>query len=724
LTPTSEMLQINLIPIDFTPERTRKKTLTTSTPHSILFTPSAISSTSSSLLDIPNPKEHSTRPPQHDANATPLPPSQLFALREIYGRYTSGATSKRLALSSITRQSHRHNTQQTKTSAETEPTETSGTYATQVQSIGSHAFYLDTSGEVKAQAFAFIRKLYNDTGLHDMTLGDFLNYYTSTPSTDTARDTKVWEALQLHGYTIDRRHYPNPLACVSRNRHTRPNALPLCLRLVAKALGLRGFAHLSQHISHPDCAVATLDLSHNQCPDIAAHALASSLASNGSLRTLDLSHNRLGPNFFRTLQLSVASNPNLPLSRLTLVQVGMARHTGSIDAVGDLIRTSPYLTYLDLSHNDLGNVHAQALASALVDRSTLSEHRHTASGGSTGRSRHKRTMWGRASPGTHGGVCHLRVLHNRIGHYGASALGNACSHARSSITTLNLSHNPLGCVGGSFLSQCLKTSTTLRTLVLNHCALGMPLSANDGDRQGRDTAAVVQTTGHATGQAAPHDATGLYELIAALGYSTSLTSLSVSGNYCAGDPSTLFRATQVLCRQLPNTQLTHLDLSSLGLGCRGMVAIGQALRKASGVDELHTLQQRHQVFLQDNQQQLDRVEQELGACVAKLQQVRQYVTDKKQALSHDHDAFQLKNQHIVQHMVRHASRHSPVKAARVAQATQDKMHYTHRRMGRHAALSARMDELDALETAPARHIDVQVSVPRLYPSTVHRTGID
>ena len=154
------MLQINLIPIDFTPERTRKKTLTASTPHSILFTPSAISSTSSSLLEksppTPNPKEHSTRPPQHDANATPLPPSQLFALREIYGRYTSGATSKRLALSSITRQSHRHNTQQTST--ETEPTETSGTYATQVQSIGSHAFYLDTSGEVKAQAFAFIRK--------------------------------------------------------------------------------------------------------------------------------------------------------------------------------------------------------------------------------------------------------------------------------------------------------------------------------------------------------------------------------------------------------------------------------------------------------------------------------------------------------------------------------------------------------------------------------------
>jgi len=86
--------------------------------------------------------------------------------------------------------------------------------------------------------------------------------------------------------------------------------------------------------------------------------------------------------------------------------------------------------------------------------------------------------------------------------------------------------------------------------------------------------------------------------------------------------------------------------------------------------------------------------------------------DKKQALSHDHAAFQLKNQHIVQHMVAHASRpsFSPVKAARVAQATLDKMHYTHRRMGRHAALSARMDALDELETAPARHVDVQVSV--------------
>lgn len=430
------MLQINLIPIDFTPERTRKNTLAarslttpSSTVHSTLFTPS----------DVPNPEQHPphpTKPPRHDANANPLPPSQLFALREIYGRYTSGATSKRLALSSITKQAHRHNTQ---TSTETEQTETSGTFATQVQSIGSHAFYLDASGEVKTQAFAFIRKLYNDTGLHDMTLGDFLNYYTSTPSDDKLRDSKVWAALELHGYTVDRRHYPNPLACVSRNRHAHPNALPLCLRLVAKALGLRGFAHLSQHFSHPDCAVATLDLSRNQCPDIAAHALASSLASNGSLRTLDLSHNRLGPESLRTLCTSVASNPNLPLSRLTLVQVGLARHHASIDAVGALIRTSPYLTYLDLSHNDLGNVHAQALASALVDRSELYAHRQQASGGSTGRSRHKRTMWGRTPPGsTHGGVCHLRVLHNRIGHYGASALGNACAHGRSSITTLNL----------------------------------------------------------------------------------------------------------------------------------------------------------------------------------------------------------------------------------------------------------------------------------------------
>ena len=85
---------------------------------------------------------------------------------------------------------------------------------------------------------------------------------------------------------------------------------------------------------------------------------------------------------------------------------------------------------------------------------------------------------------------------------------------------MHLSHNPLGCVGGSFLSQCLKTSTTLRTLVLNHCALGMPLSTNDGDRQGRDTAAVVQS---------PHDATGLYELIAALGY---VTMVDNGGQWC------------------------------------------------------------------------------------------------------------------------------------------------------------------------------------------------
>ena len=86
-------------------------------------------------------------------------------------------------------------------------------------------------------------------------------------------------------------------------------------------------------------------------------------------------------------------------------------------------------------------------------------------------------------------------------------------------------------------------------------------------------------------------------------------------------------------------------------------------------DEIQRTQQRHRAFLQDNQQHIDRVEQKLDACVAKLRQVRRYVTEKKQALSHEHDAFQAKNQHMVQQLVHHASRKSPVKAARVAKVS-------------------------------------------------------
>ena len=283
---------------------------------------------------------------------------------------------------------------------------------------------------------------------------------------------------------------------------------------------------------------------------------------------------------------------------------------------------------------------------------------------------------------------------------------NACSHKYSNITTLNVSSNPIGCIGASFLATCLKKTSTLRTLILNKCSLGIRLATNDGDIKSKTNNNHNYTNNDNdnvdTTLNKKHDATGIFDIISVLGYTQSLTSLSMGDNYCHDDQKILLKAIGVLCRHLPNTQLTHLDVSSIGLGSHGIYEIGKALRKASGVDDVIKLKKNHKLFVQNINAQIQLIEKKLKNSIIKLKNIREYIFKKKNEMTMNHESFHLKNRSMINDIQKRASRKSPVKQQRQEQAAKDKMQYTSRLMGRNVILSKKIEEIEELETYPLR----------------------
>jgi hypothetical protein len=340
------MLQINLIPVNLTPDSKKSKKRINNESYIDTDSTGRLSKYNSSSYSSYNNDGVSSveRTRQRIFKNSQLTPSQTFALSEIYYRYQSGENSKRLALYSITRQSY----------ISPDSIGVGGkksTYSTQVESIGSSTFYLDASGEVKAKAFAYIRRLYNETGLKEMTLSDYLEHYGCYTNLN-----EIQKTLSIHGYTIDQKNYPHPFGeKIITERCAGSDYVPLCLNMASKSLGLRAFAHLSQHLSKPNCTISTLNLSNNHCPDVAGSVLASSLSLNTTIRTFILSNNLIGSSTLYTLCTSMSKSPNLPIQHLELININLSKGS-SIDAIGHLIRTSPYLKYLDLSKNGMCNV--------------------------------------------------------------------------------------------------------------------------------------------------------------------------------------------------------------------------------------------------------------------------------------------------------------------------------------------------------------------------------
>ena len=107
------------------------------------------------------------------------------------------------------------------------------------------------------------------------------------------------------------------------------------------------------------------------------------------------------------------------------------------------------------------------------------------------------------------------------------------------------------------------------------------------------------------------------------------TALSVAGNWCGDDVQGMVRCSRVLARHLPKTQLTHLNISGVGLGCNGVAAIGTALRRASGADDVIAIERNHQEEMKRLLGVLQAEENREKLAIRKLQQIREYVSSEK-----------------------------------------------------------------------------------------------
>lgn len=191
-------------------------------------------------------------------------------------------------------------------------------------------------------------------------------------------------------------------------------------KINAASLTLIASRLLAAHLPSPTAAVpsstlALLDLGGNGIGDAGAQSLAVALASNTSLRHLFLAANRITAAGARAITLALQRNQSSPLCELFL----FGNHLGDAGAqvLGDFLRVQ-----CAAAAND-GTDHS-SIVNQLCVGSTLSLSSSSATVG-----------------------------------------GNSTA-VRSSLTSLNVASNGIGCIGAAALASGLAQSACLKTLAL------------------------------------------------------------------------------------------------------------------------------------------------------------------------------------------------------------------------------------------------------------------
>ena len=160
----------------------------------------------------------------------------------------------------------------------------------------------------------------------------------------------------------------------------------------------------------------------------------------------------------------------------------------------------------------------------------------------------------------------LRLNGTGIDDDGAASVAE-CLNCNTSLSTLNLNHNKIGDVGAAFLGECLKHNTSLTTLNLLGNQIGDGGAAALGESLRHNTSLTALTL---LGNEIGHD--GAVALSECLKYNTSLISLDLNENRIGGDGVAALGE----CLKY-NTSLKKLNLDCNKIDSYGAVALAECL---------------------------------------------------------------------------------------------------------------------------------------------------
>ncbi|XP_075139383.1 NACHT, LRR and PYD domains-containing protein 3-like [Leptodactylus fuscus] len=123
------------------------------------------------------------------------------------------------------------------------------------------------------------------------------------------------------------------------------------------------FSDLMDALSSPDCMVEKLRLAYSALEHTSCIQLASLIRKNKSLKILDLSNNYLSGRHFSEL-MAALSSPDCRIEEVDLTHNKLSN--ASCIQLACIIRNSPFLKKLGLSHNQLSGPHFFVLVDALA----------------------------------------------------------------------------------------------------------------------------------------------------------------------------------------------------------------------------------------------------------------------------------------------------------------------------------------------------------------------
>jgi Ran GTPase-activating protein (RanGAP) involved in mRNA processing and transport len=314
------------------------------------------------------------------------------------------------------------------------------------------------------------------------------------------------------------------------------------IAIAGNSISDKGMSAWGQAIGSMTHGLQSLDISENGASKTGMAGFFNGMRKNvfmaASLNSLDVNGNRLENDGSAALAAFLA-NPN-QLHSLNLANC--QANLGSI--LGAITRGSPELHYVDLSHNKIGRKEIGQLKLFLQGSSALKGLNLSATALTVDL---LKEVCAAVFNNPYLQEFSLNISNNKLGPAGAKLLAGF-SATMTNVATLVVSDNDFGDEGVYFMSDGLQKNKSLKSL-----SIGGNFTGNGGPKRDK----TVET---------------LIDLVSS---ECPLTSFSLKGN-----PRNSLKQDVVhfLYALGTNDSLVHLDLTNVGMGDRGAMALGKALQ--------------------------------------------------------------------------------------------------------------------------------------------------